>query len=122
MAKKPDPMKHPMVGCFHPKVREHPAFPEFVRFCVEQNIVQQEMLMTAWNLFAVGFVCGVSAIEEKYRKAANEITRLKEGKFTEEEFQNLCHNFSPDDECRFKKGCEEYQRKLFGKERNETRS
>lgn len=44
-----------------------------------------------------------------------EIDRLKEGYFTEEEFQNLCHNLSvKDGEHRFKKGCEEYQKKLFG--------
>lgn len=43
-----------------------------------------------------------------------EIDRLKRGEFTEEEFQNLCHNWSEDDICRFKQGCEDYQRKLFG--------
>lgn len=42
-----------------------------------------------------------------------EVARLKEGKFTEEEFQNICHNFSADDLCRFRKGCEDTQRKLF---------
>jgi hypothetical protein len=36
--------------------------------------------------------------------AEAEVERLKKGDFTEEEFQNLCHNFSEDDECRFKKG------------------
>jgi hypothetical protein len=46
--------------------------------------------------------------------AANEIERLLRGDFTESEFQNLCHNFSEDDEARFKKGCLEYQKKLFG--------
>jgi len=48
-------------------------------------------------------------------EARKEVTRLKAGDFTEEEFQNLCHNkeksVSPEDFCR---GCEEYQRKLFG--------
>lgn len=43
-----------------------------------------------------------------------EIERLKAGRFTEEEFQNLCHTFSEDDECRFKAGCVEYHKKLFG--------
>lgn len=43
-----------------------------------------------------------------------EIKRLKAGKFTEEEFQNLCHNFDEKDRERFVKGCEDYQRKLFG--------
>ena len=40
--------------------------------------------------------------------------RLKRGDFTEEEFQNLCHHFSEEDACRFRQGCEAYQRKLFG--------
>ncbi len=48
-------------------------------------------------------------------EAANEIERLKCGDFTEEEFQNLCHNFTEEDVCRFKKGCEQYQKKLFSK-------
>lgn len=43
-----------------------------------------------------------------------EIDRLKRGEFTEEEFQNLCHNLSTDDQERFKRGCEEYQKRLFG--------
>lgn len=43
-----------------------------------------------------------------------EIERLKEGRFTEEEFQNLCHTFSAEDRNRFFTGCAEYQRKLFG--------
>ncbi len=43
-----------------------------------------------------------------------EIERLKEGSFTEEEFQNLCHNFTTDDRRRFEQGCKEYSDKLFG--------
>lgn len=43
-----------------------------------------------------------------------EIKRLKRGDFTEEEFQNLCHNMKPDDLRRFRQGCEDYQDKLFG--------
>lgn len=42
-----------------------------------------------------------------------EIERLKRGDFTEEEFQTLCHNLPEDDECRFKQGCIDYQKKLF---------
>ncbi len=45
-----------------------------------------------------------------------EIQRLKEGRFTEEEFQNLCHNFSACDRQRFQEGCRQYQEKLFGPE------
>lgn len=54
-------------------------------------------------------------------KQFEEIKRLKEGKFTEEEFQNLCHNMTIDGYKlateameRFAKGCTEYQKKLFG--------
>lgn len=47
-------------------------------------------------------------------KLIAEIRRLKRGEFTEAEFQALCHGFSEDDACRFRQGCEEYQRKLFG--------
>src|SRR4051794_19041569 len=39
-----------------------------------------------------------------------EIDRLKAGKFTEDEFQNLCHCMDETKECQFKQGCEEYQR------------
>ena len=45
----------------------------------------------------------------------DEIERLKNGKFTEAEFQNLCHEFSADDACRFRAGCDEYFEKLFGR-------
>ena len=53
--------------------------------------------------------------DEDINKLMLEIARLKRGDFTEEEFQELCHNFSEDDECRFKAGCEAYQAKLFRK-------
>ena len=36
--------------------------------------------------------------------------RLKRVELTEEEFQNLCRNFSD----RFNAGCREYEKKLFG--------
>lgn len=49
-----------------------------------------------------------------------EIDRLKAGDFTEDEFQNLCHKFGPDDRCRFEAGCREYQDKLFGPKEAET--
>lgn len=49
----------------------------------------------------------IKALEE-------EIARLKEGKFTDEELQNLCHNTATKDLVKFGKGCEEYQKKLFG--------
>ncbi len=42
------------------------------------------------------------------------VERLSAGDFTPEEFQNLCHKFSPEDRTAFCNGCAEYQRKLFG--------
>jgi hypothetical protein len=53
------------------------------------------------------------------RRLRLEVERLKRGDFTEEEFQNLCHNLSEDDEARFKQGCLDYQKKLFGCKRGE---
>lgn len=43
-----------------------------------------------------------------------EVQRLKAGKFTEEEFQNLCHNLDSDCPFRFGRGCIEYNKKMFG--------
>ncbi len=34
---------------------------------------------------------------------ADEVERLRRGDFTEQEFQNLCHNFDESDERRFKR-------------------
>lgn len=42
-----------------------------------------------------------------------EVERLKAGNFTEEEFQNLCHNLDGSDADRFRAGCRSYQQKLF---------
>src|SRR5688572_4912798 len=48
------------------------------------------------------------------RSLEGEIKRLKEGKFTPEELQNLCHKLD-DSDCRlFLKECREHQLKLFG--------
>jgi len=49
----------------------------------------------------------------------SEVERLKAGNFTPEELQNLCHNLSDEDYSKFCDGCDEYQRKLFGKCRTE---
>lgn len=54
------------------------------------------------------------ALQEESLADKAEIARLKRGDFTEREFQDLCHHFGPDDAARFKQGCEDYQRKLFG--------
>lgn len=41
--------------------------------------------------------------------------RLLRGEFTEKEFQNLCHNIPKEDVCKFRAGCESYQKYLLGK-------
>ena len=58
---------------------------------------------------------GYLSLLDELEAKDQEIARLKTGKFTEEEFQNLCHELSEDGkpEC-FAKGCIEYQKKLFG--------
>jgi hypothetical protein len=46
-----------------------------------------------------------------------EIARLREGNFTPEEFQNICHNLPPScGPAEFRRGCRDYQRRLFGPE------
>lgn len=49
-----------------------------------------------------------------------EIERLKAGRFTEGEFQNLCHTCSEIDCDNFQQGCFRYWVKLFGRERAMT--
>jgi len=48
------------------------------------------------------------------KAAADLIERLLAGDFTEDEFQNLCHNIPPKRLCDFADGCDSYQRQLFG--------
>jgi len=48
------------------------------------------------------------------RDAQDELDRLKRGDFTENEFQNLCHQFEDKDVYKFANGCVEYMNKLFG--------
>ena len=55
-------------------------------------------------------------MRERLEAAEREIKRLKEGDFTEEEFQNLCWKFGESDYCRFRNGCFAYQKKMFGGE------
>lgn len=44
-----------------------------------------------------------------------EVGRLKAGKWTKEEIHNLCHTLPKIvSACEFAKGCEEYQKKLYG--------
>lgn len=60
-----------------------------------------------------------SEIFELIKIKDNEIKRLKEGNFTSEELQNLCHNLTNCDLHAFAEGCKREQEKLFGKDRCE---
>jgi hypothetical protein len=63
----------------------------------------------------IGWLAGTALVAiHRARFAEAEVERLKRGDFTEEEFQSLCHNLAADDRDRFRRGCEEYQKKLFG--------
>ena len=55
------------------------------------------------------------------RKANLEITRLKAGKFTDDEFQTLCHILPHCKAEEFAEGCTQYQKKLFGHSPTENR-
>lgn len=55
-----------------------------------------------------------NSLTSKVERLTLELERLKRGDFTEEEFQNLCHNFSEEDKVSFFRGCTEFQKKLFG--------
>lgn len=54
-------------------------------------------------------------IESTLNFLQKEVLRLKEGKFSPEELQNLCHNLTTLDRIAFLKGCKSEQEKLFGK-------
>ena len=74
-----------------------------------------------WDIMAENIVKLTRELLDCYAKIDElqaEVSRLKAGTFTEEEFQNLCHTFSEDDACRFRAGCEAYQKKLFGEKTN----
>ncbi len=52
---------------------------------------------------------------QRMREMMAENERLKAGRFTEDEFQGLCHTLSAaDGPQRFCEGCEAYQKQLFG--------
>jgi hypothetical protein len=60
-------------------------------------------------------------LEKQIADLQAEVARLKEGQFSEAEFQNLCHNMRVDGQPityetvhSFEQGCVEYRRKLFG--------
>jgi hypothetical protein len=49
-------------------------------------------------------------------RLGSEVKRLREGRFTPEEIQNLCHNRHPCSREEFEQGCRDYTNKLFGGE------
>ena len=59
----------------------------------------------------------MNVLIQKSIEREKEIERLKAGKFTPEELQNLCHNLKEEDEQAFKQGCIDYQKKLFGEKK-----
>lgn len=56
--------------------------------------------------------CAAAQTVAKLKDA--EIERLKAGKFTPEEFHNLCHEDKPVTSVAFAEGCMRYQEQLFG--------
>jgi chromosome segregation ATPase len=59
----------------------------------------------------------VNARDIQSTNLEKEVDRLKEGRFTEEEFQALCHRFQKGDCQRFCWGCLNYWLNLFGKDK-----
>lgn len=53
-------------------------------------------------------------MDMRIQELEQEVQRLKEGDFTPEELQNLCHRFQREDALSFFQGCQDYQRRLFG--------
>lgn len=81
------------------------------------DIAADKLLEIAENGRNHGGVFGgpkLEAAAQAILKLREENERLKRGDFTEEEFQNLCHNFKSEDRTRFVAGCTAYQEKLFG--------
>lgn len=71
-----------------------------------QAMDMQQPLSVQWDRLA---------LKGMIRDLILEVERLKRGAFTEQEFQELCHNL-PGHCTReaFEKGCRDYQNKLFG--------
>lgn len=56
----------------------------------------------------------LNELKHQLAETKTEVERLKLGDFTEEEFHNVCHNQSEDDEQRFIQGRSDYRKRLFG--------
>jgi hypothetical protein len=94
----------------------HPLFGAFneIESLEKQNRALREQLQAA-QAEIKQLVHGVCTVHVADLKAAQqEIERLKSGKFSHEEFHNLCHENYPCNRLAFERGCEEYQEKLFG--------
>jgi hypothetical protein len=73
----------------------------------DKEILQQELILTRSEVVAQA---NARELVEK------EVERLKAGNFSDDELQNLCHQFPPEKVCSFRNGCTQYQVKLFGQE------
>lgn len=62
----------------------------------------------------------VDDLRGQLQVALKECERLKAGKFSPTELQNLCHNLDESDYSAFCDGCSRYQKELFGKSREES--
>lgn len=93
--------------CIGRPMRDHPAFTEY------------------WNpsgWAGSGYLFTDEKLVQSVLDLIAEVERLREGRFTPEEFQNLCHNteIAKGFEA-FADGCEDYQRKLFGRCRRDAK-
>jgi hypothetical protein len=60
----------------------------------------------------------MDSLKQENRSLKKEVERLKEGDFTPEELQNLCHNLQGCGRAEFEEGCRRYQEQLFGPKPN----
>lgn len=93
--------------------------------CLVSKITEHKETIKHLTAQNEGFRSAAEGAERDYVKAkvrvnllSSSLTRLLDGSFTEEEFQNICHNLphtmGPDARERFEKGCRQLQNKLFG--------
>lgn len=96
-----------------------------IRFRLQQqeamNLDHEKDYMAVWQLIKQPNETVVEACQRIVKQLSDskeEVERLREGKFTPQEFQNLCHNRHFQElgttAREFFEGCAEYQKKLFG--------